>query len=112
VNRKRVPRVMRERALLVRLRRLRARRKKEWRRVEATQPNQIWQSEMTKIWAGSWLSVSGQRDRLLQPGNRGLESFTRPSLKRLVLIPYMGCTTCAYTFPDILEETRQGHQNS
>ncbi len=53
VNRKRVLRVMRERSLLVRSRRLRARRKKEWGRVEATQPNQIWQSDMTKIWAGS-----------------------------------------------------------
>lgn len=52
VNRKRVLRVMRERSLLVRSRRLRARRKKEWSRVEATQPNQIWQSDMTKIWAG------------------------------------------------------------
>ncbi len=52
VNRKRVLRVMRERGLLVRSRRLRARRKKEWGRVEATEPNQIWQSDMTKIWAG------------------------------------------------------------
>lgn len=52
VNRKRVLRVMRERGLLVRSRRLRARRKKEWGRVEATAPNQIWQSDMTKIWAG------------------------------------------------------------
>jgi putative transposase len=52
VNRKRVLRVMRERGLLVRSRRLRARRKKEWGRVEAAQPNQIWQSDMTKIWAG------------------------------------------------------------
>ena len=34
VNRKRVLRVMRERGLLVRSRRLRARRKKEWGRVE------------------------------------------------------------------------------
>lgn len=41
VNRKRVPRVMRERGLLVRSRRLRARRKKEWGRVEAAKPNQI-----------------------------------------------------------------------
>ncbi len=32
--------------------RLRARRKKEWGRVEAAAPNQIWQSDMTKIWAG------------------------------------------------------------
>jgi len=53
VNRKRVLRVMRERGLLVRSRRLRARRKKEWGRVEAAEPNQIWQSDMTKIWAGS-----------------------------------------------------------
>ncbi|HVB55995.1 MAG TPA: DDE-type integrase/transposase/recombinase, partial [Candidatus Acidoferrales bacterium] len=45
-------RVMRERGLLVRSRRLRARRKKEWGRVEAAEPNQIWQSDMTKIWAG------------------------------------------------------------
>src|SRR5260370_29105922 len=52
VNRKRVLRVMRERGLLVRWRRLRARRKKEWGRVEAAEPNQIWQSDMTKIWAG------------------------------------------------------------
>jgi putative transposase len=52
VNRKRVLRVMRERGLLVRSRRLRARRKEEWGRVEATEPNQIWQSDMTKIWAG------------------------------------------------------------
>ena len=52
VNRKRVLRVMRERGLLVRARRLRARRKKEWGRVEASEPNQIWQSDMTKIWAG------------------------------------------------------------
>ncbi len=43
---------MRERGLLVRARRLRARRKKEWGRVEAAEPNQIWQTDMTKIWAG------------------------------------------------------------
>ena len=52
VNRKRVLRVMRERGLLVRSRRLRARRKKEWGRVEAVEPNQIWQTDMTTIWAG------------------------------------------------------------
>jgi putative transposase len=52
VNRKRVLRVMRERGWLVRSRRLRARRKKEWGRVEAAEPNQIWQSDLTKIWAG------------------------------------------------------------
>ena len=52
VNRKRVLRVMREGGLLVRSRRLRARRKKEWGRVEVSQPNEIWQSDMTKIWAG------------------------------------------------------------
>ena len=27
-------------------------RKKGWGRVEAAEPNQIWQSDMTKIWAG------------------------------------------------------------
>ena len=52
VNRKRVLQVMRERGLLVRSRRLRARRKKEWGRVETSQPNEIWQSDMPKIWAG------------------------------------------------------------
>jgi putative transposase len=52
INGKRVLRVMRERGLLVRSRRLRARRKKEWGRVEAAAPNQIWQSDMTKVWAG------------------------------------------------------------
>lgn len=54
VNRKRVLRVMRERGLLVRSRRLRARRKKEWGRVGATEPNQIWQSDRTKIWSRRW----------------------------------------------------------
>jgi len=53
VNQKRVLRVMRERGLLVRSRRLRARRRKEWGRVETSRPNEIWQSDMTKIWAGS-----------------------------------------------------------
>src|ERR1700740_1520280 len=52
LNRKRVLRVMRERGLLVRARRLRARRRKEWGRVEASHPNEIWQSDMTKVWAG------------------------------------------------------------
>jgi putative transposase len=52
VNRKRVLRVMREHGLLVRSRRLRARRKKEWSRVDAAGPNQIWQSDMTNIWEG------------------------------------------------------------
>src|ERR1700722_17384744 len=41
VNRNRVLLVMRERGLLLRSRRLRARRKKEWGRVEASEPNQI-----------------------------------------------------------------------
>jgi putative transposase len=52
VNGKRVLRVMREHGLLVHARRLRARRRKEWSRVEATMPNQVWQSDMTKVWAG------------------------------------------------------------
>ena len=52
MNRKRVLRVMRERGLLVRPRRLRARGRKEWGRVEASRPNEIWQSDMTKVWAG------------------------------------------------------------
>lgn len=52
MNHKRVLRAMRERGLLVRPRRLRARRRKEWGRVEASRPNEIWQSDMTKVWAG------------------------------------------------------------
>lgn len=52
VNRKRVLRVMRERGLLVRMRRLRVTRKKEWSQVNATEPNQVWQMDMTKLWAG------------------------------------------------------------
>jgi hypothetical protein len=76
VNCKLVLRVMCERGLLVRSRRLRARRKKEWGRVEAAEPNQIWQSDMTKIWAGSGVGVSGVRDRLLHAGDRRMESLT------------------------------------
>jgi putative transposase len=53
VNGKRVLRVMRERGLLVTPRRLRARRKKEWSRIVAELPNQVWQSDMTKVWAGA-----------------------------------------------------------
>jgi len=53
VNRKRVLRVMREQGLLVPSRRLRVRRRKEWDRVEVSRPNQIWQADLTKIWAGS-----------------------------------------------------------
>ena len=56
VNRKRVLRVMRERGLLVRSRRLRARRRKEWGRVEAPVPNQVWQADLTRIWAGPAVS--------------------------------------------------------
>jgi len=52
VNRKRVLRVMRERDLLVRSRRLRACRRKEWGRVETQRPNQVWQADLTKVWAG------------------------------------------------------------
>src|SRR5260370_5881072 len=32
--------------------RLRGRGKNEWGRVEASEPNELWQSDMTKIWAG------------------------------------------------------------
>ncbi len=52
VNGKRVLRVMRERGLLVRQGRYRVIRKKDWSRVEAPQPNLVWQSDMTKVWAG------------------------------------------------------------
>lgn len=53
VNGKRVLRVMRERGLLVTPRRTRARRKKEWSRIVAEHPNQLWQTDMTKVWAGA-----------------------------------------------------------
>ncbi len=53
VNRKRVLRVMGEQGLLVPSRRLRARRRKKWGRVEVARPNQVWQADLTKIWAGS-----------------------------------------------------------
>ena len=52
VNGKRVLRVMREHGLLVRARRLRARRRQDWSRVETERPNQVWQADLTKIWAG------------------------------------------------------------
>lgn len=52
VNGKRALRVMRERGLLVTPRRLRARRKKDWSRIVADAPNQLWQTDMTKVWAG------------------------------------------------------------
>ena len=72
VNRKRVLRVMRERGLLVRSRRLRARRKKEWGRVEAAEPNQIWQSDIRRSGrARPSAGLTCVRDRLLHAGNRG-----------------------------------------
>jgi putative transposase len=52
VNAKRVLRVMRERELLVRRRRFQVSRRKDWGKVEAPQPNHVWQSDMTKVWAG------------------------------------------------------------
>jgi putative transposase len=52
VNGKRVLRVMRERGLLVRQGRYRVSRSKDWSRVEAPQPNLVWQSDMTRVWAG------------------------------------------------------------
>ena len=86
VNRKRVLRVMREAGCwCVRVVCEHA-RKKEWGRVEAAEPNQIWQSDMTKIWAGPerGLGISGQCDRLLHAGDRGLgsESHALPDRRR------------------------------
>jgi len=52
VNGKRALRVMRERGLLVRQRRFQITRRKDWGKVEALAPNLIWQSDMTKVWAG------------------------------------------------------------
>ena len=53
VNGKRALRVMRERGLLVRQRRLQVSRRKDWGKVEAFAPNLVWQSDMTKVWAGA-----------------------------------------------------------
>ncbi len=52
INGKRALRVMRERGLLVRQRRFQVSRRKEWGKVEALHPNHVWQSDMTKVWAG------------------------------------------------------------
>jgi transposase InsO family protein len=52
INGKRALRVMRERGLLVRQRRFQISRRKEWGKVEALYPNHVWQSDMTKVWAG------------------------------------------------------------
>ncbi len=52
VNGKRALRVMRERGLLVRQHRFQISRRKDWGKVEAPCPNLIWQSDMTKVWAG------------------------------------------------------------
>jgi putative transposase len=52
VNGKRALRVMRERGLLVWQRRFQVSRRKDWGKVEAPYPNHVWQSDMTKIWAG------------------------------------------------------------
>ena len=38
--------------LLVRQRRFRISRRKDWGKVEALHPNHVWQSDMTKVWAG------------------------------------------------------------
>ena len=52
INGKRALRVMRERGLLVRQRRFQVSRRKDWGKVEAPYPNHVWQSDMTKVWAG------------------------------------------------------------
>ena len=52
INGKRALRVMRERGLLVRQRRFQVSRRKDWGKVEAPHPNHVWQSDMTKVWAG------------------------------------------------------------
>jgi hypothetical protein len=63
VNGKRVLRVMGERGLLVRQRRFRVSRRKDWGKVEALHPNHVWQSGMTKVWAGpsvGWVYLGDQ----------------------------------------------------
>ena len=70
--------------------------------VDAAEPNQIWQSDMTKIWAGasSGLGLLGECDRLLHAGDRGLESLTPLPNRRRVggsrAKPYLnGCPRAA-----------------
>ncbi len=77
VNRKRVLRVMRERGLLVRSRRLRARRKKEWGRVDLAVGHD---EDLGGSCSG--LGVPGVRDRLLYAGDRGMESLASLSDRR------------------------------
>ncbi len=85
LNRKRVLRVMRERGLLVRGRRLRVTRRKDWSTMNVSEPDQVWQMDMTKVWAGpdDGLGVSGLGARLLHPRDRrlGLE----------FALPHPGC---------------------
>jgi transposase InsO family protein len=71
--------VMRERGLLVRSRRLRARRKKEWGRMETSEPNQnlALGHDQDLGGANGTLDVSG----LLHAGDRGLESFASLSVE-------------------------------
>ena len=58
VNGKRALRVMRERGLLVRQRRFQVSRRKDWGKVEAPLPNQVWQSDHDqglgrgRVWVG------------------------------------------------------------
>lgn len=55
VNGKRVLRVMRERGLLVRQRRLQASRRKDWGKVEALYPNHVWPlTELSSFATGSF----------------------------------------------------------
>ena len=76
VNRKRVLRVMREQGFLVPSRRLRARRKGEWGRVEVSpaQPNLAGGPDEDPGRIDGGLGVSGLGDRLLHAGDRGLGS--------------------------------------
>jgi putative transposase len=77
VNQKRVLRVMRERGLLVRSRRLRARRKKEWGRRGSSRAESNLAVGHDENLGGSYsgLGVPGVRDRLLHAGDRGLASL-------------------------------------
>ncbi len=51
INGKHVLRIMQERGLLVHQGRYRVSRRKDWSRVDAPEPNRVWQSDIIKVWA-------------------------------------------------------------
>jgi putative transposase len=85
VNGKRALRVMRERGLLVRQRRFQVSRRKDWGKVEAPHPNHVWQSDMTKVWAGpsvGWAYLVSVIDCCTRETSRKDKDFSTKPLKK------------------------------